>query len=101
MRRHHTHEFTYDSDRMAELQGSDYVVKVQVEVDFDLDTGPIYDSPFGPLGRGAVIENEIITGLWLENGKSIKHLLPYDQELNRELKKAVESQHYKMYEADA
>lgn len=89
MRRHHCYNFEFESDELGEITGSIRTIAVLVDIEFDLETGQMYDSPFGPLGQGSAVENVTVVDIYTEHGISVKDFYDRYPDFKIEVDRAV------------
>lgn len=89
MRRHYFYNFEFDSDELGEITGSIRTTPVLVDLEFDLETGPMYDSPHGPLGQSSSVENITVVDIYTEHGISVKDFYDRYPEFRNEVDRVV------------
>lgn len=84
-------EFQYSSYFLRDHFELDQPPLISVLVEYELYTGPRYDSPLGGLGTGTFVTGEQVAGVFDETGVSLFELrnknLKFAAEINEEMLK--------------
>lgn len=75
----------YESDFMANLLNLQACPNVYIDLTYDIQWGPIYDSPLGPLGYGCSVYNTLVRKIYLENERDLMPLYLANPKFKREI----------------